>query len=131
MTLDSAPLKNFFPESDERRVLVVCVFSRGRVVRPGQIRCASGSHPTYRFYRIPIEFLSSLWNSYRISIEWEASGVLRDVLKDVLRDVLRDVHMDVHMDVYMYIQNMRVTKFGPNFEVLFSRIRFLRQDRGL
>ena len=50
---------------------------------------------------------------------------------DVHMDVLKDVPKDVHMDVYMYIQNIRVTKFGPNFEVLFSRIRFLRQDRGL
>ena len=33
--------------------------------------------------------------------------------------------------IYEYIQNIRDTKFGLNFEVLFSRIRFLRQDRGL
>ena len=32
----------FFPESDERRVLVVFVFRRGRDVRPGEIRYASG-----------------------------------------------------------------------------------------
>ena len=31
-----------FPESDERRVLVVFVFRRGRDVRPGEIRYASG-----------------------------------------------------------------------------------------
>ena len=48
-----------FPESDERRVLVVYVFSRGRDVRPGRIRYASDSHPTYRF----------LSNCCRIAIE--------------------------------------------------------------
>ena len=52
-------LSYLFPESDERRVLVVYVFSRGRDVRPGRIRYASDSHPTYRF----------LSNCCRIAIE--------------------------------------------------------------
>ena len=53
---------------------------------PVRIRCASGAHPTYRFYRMPFEFIEFLSNFYRIAH------------KDVLTDVLMDVHMDVHRD---------------------------------
>ena len=33
--------------------------------------------------------------------------------------------------IYIYKKNTGATKFEPNSEVLFSRIRLLRQDRGL